>query len=277
MSENFEVIGKPLPKVDAPPQTTGDAKYAADFMPEGGLFGRVLRCPLPHAKILNVDTSRAERLVGVKGIITGKDTLGITRYGDELPIAISRVRYVGEGVAAVAATSEDIAEEALDLIDVDYEPLPAVFDPEEALLPDAPQIHDKWPGNVCLEFNWDFGDVDKAFAESYHVRDDRFVCQGVSHGPLEPHAILAEYDNSSDRLTVWASAQAPSGWNRSGLLCAQEYFYVLKDHIAAGDQKESNKGREKHAKAQAHCHWSEKSGLTAGLQEHGGESAKGRQ
>src|SRR3990170_2066985 len=152
--ENFSVVGKPLPRVDAPPQTTGAAMYAADFMPRGGLYGRVLRSPLPHAEILNIDISRAQRLSGVKGIITGMDTLGVARYGDELPIAISRVRYAGEGVATVAATSEDVAEEALELIRVEYEPLPAVFDPEKALLPGAPQLHADAPDNLGLHFQW---------------------------------------------------------------------------------------------------------------------------
>ncbi|MDP2645589.1 MAG: molybdopterin-dependent oxidoreductase [Desulfobacterales bacterium] len=237
MSDNFKVVGKPLAKVDALPQTTGEAKYAADFMPGNGLFGRVLRSPLPHGKILNIDTRRAERLTGVKGVITGRDTLGVTRYGDEMPIAVERVRYVGEGVAAVAATSEDIAEEALDLIEVEYEPLPAVFDPEQALLPDAPQIHEEWPGNVGLHFKWDFGDVDKAFAASHHIRDDRFSCEGVSHGMLEPHTILAQYDSSSDRLTVWAAAQAPYVL-RSNLAMSmglpETHVRVIKPHLGGG-------------------------------------------
>lgn len=233
MSEKFAVIGKPLAKLDAPAVAAGDAKYAADYMPRGALFGRLLRSPVPHAHILNIDASRALRLVGVKGIVTGKDTLGFARYGGEVPIAISRVRYAGEPVAAVAATSEDTAEEAISLIQVEYESLPAVFDPEEALHPGAPQLYEDAPGNTCLHFHWDFGDVDKAFAESYHVREDRFACEAVNHAPLEPHTILAHYDGSG-RLTAWASAQAPYVLRQNLALCLgipESRVKVIKPHL----------------------------------------------
>ncbi|MDO8637262.1 MAG: xanthine dehydrogenase family protein molybdopterin-binding subunit, partial [Dehalococcoidia bacterium] len=149
-----------------------------------------------------------------KAVITGKDTLGI-KYGtidvpqypaDKNPLAMDKVRYIGDEVAAVAAIDEDTAEEALDLIEVEYEELPAVFDPEEAMKPDAPKIHDG--GNICARISWNFGDVEKGFKESDYVREDRFATQAIAHCAMEPHAALASFD-SSGKLTVWCSTQAP--------------------------------------------------------------------
>ena len=135
--KEYSVIGKSLPRVDGIVKATGEAKYTDDMALPGMLYGKILRSPYPHARILHIDTTRAERLPGVKAIFTGRDTDGIRiafvdnpRYpADGYILAIDKVRYIGEEVAAVAATEEDIAEEALDLIQVEYEPLPAVFDP----------------------------------------------------------------------------------------------------------------------------------------------------
>src|SRR3990172_5274623 len=146
--EKYSVIGKSLPRVDAVIKATGEAKFTADMVLPRILYGKILRSPYPHARILNIDTTRARSLLGVKAVITGKDTPGI-KYGlidvpqcpaDKNPLAMDKVRYVGDEVAAVAAIDEDIAEEALDLIDVEYEELPSVFDPLEAMKPDAPKI-----------------------------------------------------------------------------------------------------------------------------------------
>jgi CO/xanthine dehydrogenase Mo-binding subunit len=143
--EEYSVIGKRVPRIDAKEKVMGQAKYAADYSMQDMLWCKVARTPFAHAKILNIDTSRAEKLPGVKAVITGKDFGGWT-WGfmattrDEPPLAVDKVRYMNEGVAAVAAIDEDIAEEACDLIKVDYEELPGVFDPVEAMKVGAPVI-----------------------------------------------------------------------------------------------------------------------------------------
>ena len=168
----FSVIGKRKPRVDAQEKVTGEAKYAADYSLPGMLWCKVLRSPYPHARILNIDTSKAEKLPGVKAMVTGKDFGGWT-WGwmpatrDEPPLAVDKVRYMAEAVAGVAAIDEDTAEEATELIKVDYEELPGVFDPEEALKDGAPKVHNYVKNNISVEYHWDFGDVDKAFAVTY--------------------------------------------------------------------------------------------------------------
>lgn len=209
----FSVIGKRLPRVDAPEKITGGAKYAADYSLPGMLWCKVLRSPYAHARILNIDTSLAERLPGVKAVITGKD-FGNWTWGfmpttrDEPPLALDTVRYMYEAVAAVAAIDEDTAEEATELIQVDYEELPGVFDPEKAMQEGAPQIHDYVKNNISVEYNWNFGDVEKAFAESYIVHEDTFRTARATHGYLEPPAALACYDPSGS-ITIWPAKQSP--------------------------------------------------------------------
>ena len=218
----FSVIGKRHPRVDAREKVTGEAKYAADYSMPGMLWCKLLRSPYPHARILNIDTSKAEKLVGVKAVVTGRDFGGWT-WGwmpatrDEPPLAVDKVRYMAEAVAGVATTSEDIAEEATEHIKVEYEELPGVFDPEEAIKEGAPEVHDYVKNNISVEYHWDFGDVDKAFAESYIVREDRFRTARATHGYLEPPAILAYYDPTG-YITVWAAKQSP---------------YFLYRHLAA--------------------------------------------
>jgi 4-hydroxybenzoyl-CoA reductase alpha subunit len=212
MSE-YSVIGKRVPRIDAKEKVMGEAKYAADYALPGMLWCKVLRSPYPHARITSIDTSRAERHPGVKAVITGKDFDGWT-WGfmattrDEPPLAVDKVRYLYEGVAAVAAIDEETAEEACELIKVEYEVLPGVFDPEEAMKEGAPVIHDYRPNNVSVEYHWNFGDVDKAFADSYLVKEDRFETGKVVTGFLEPPASLAYYDPSG-QITVWPAKQSP--------------------------------------------------------------------
>jgi 4-hydroxybenzoyl-CoA reductase alpha subunit len=209
----YSVIGKRVPRVDAVEKITGQSKYAADYSLPGMLWCKVLRSPYAHARILTIDTSRAERLPGVKAVITGKDFGGWT-WGfmpatrDEPPVALDKVRYLYEAVAAVAAIDEDIAEEATELIKVDYEELPGVFDPEEAMQQGAPQVHDYVKNNTSVEYKWNFGDVEKAFADSYIVREDRFRTARTTHGYLEPPAALASYDPAGS-ITIWAAKQSP--------------------------------------------------------------------
>ena len=209
----FSVIGERLPRVDAKEKVTGKAKYAADYSLPDMLWCKLLRSPYPHAQIRGIDTSRAERLPGVKAVVTGKDFGGwswgwMPATRDETPLAVDKVRYMAEAVAGVAAVDEDVAEEACELINVDYAELPGVFDPEEAMQDGAPKVHDYVQNNISIEHHWNFGDVEKAFAESYLVREDRFRTARVTHGYLEPPAILAYYD-SSGYITVWAAKQSP--------------------------------------------------------------------
>jgi len=205
--QKYNVIGKPITRVDARSKVTGQAKYAADFDMADMLWGAIKRSPYPHAKILKIDTSKAERLPGVKAVITGKDFNGF-KWGwsgptrDEEPLATERVRYLYEGVAAVAAVDEDTAQEACDLIDVEYEELPGVFTPFEAMKEGAPLVHDDRPGNITLEYHWNFGDVEKAFAESYLVREDTFQTPRMAKGYIEPPAAISYWPDSNHVVFV---------------------------------------------------------------------------
>ncbi|MBM4297297.1 MAG: hypothetical protein FJ143_06100, partial [Deltaproteobacteria bacterium] len=132
---NFRTIGRPLVREDGPGKVTGAAQYTADVLRAGALWGKILRSPLPHARIVNVDTTRAKKVLGVRAVITGQDvsTKLTGRTLKDLPVlAHDRVRFVGDKVAALAAVDKDSAEEALSLIDVEYEELPAIFDPLDA-------------------------------------------------------------------------------------------------------------------------------------------------
>lgn len=219
--EKYSVIGKRLPDKDSPPKATGQAQFVDDIVLPGMLSGKILRSPYPHARILSIDTSRAERLPGVKCVITGKDTAGIL-YGaiaggyDEYPLAIGKVRYVGDAVAAVAAVDEYTAEEALEFIGVEYEELPAVYDAEEAMKDGAPQIHDKTSSpnmydekhNISRYHTHEYGDMEKGWAEADYIRDDRFVTIAQAHAALGPHSALSSFDNEGN-LTHWADSQIP--------------------------------------------------------------------
>jgi 4-hydroxybenzoyl-CoA reductase subunit alpha len=211
--EGYSIIGKPMPRVDARAKVTGEAKYAADIEMADMLWGAIKRSPHPHARILNIDTSKAERFPGVKAVTTGKDFGGF-KWGwsretrDEEPLAVKKVRYLYEGVAAVAAMDQDTAEEACDLIEVEYEPLPGVFDPFEAMKEGAPLVHEDRPGNICVQYHWNFGEVEKAFSESDLVREDTFQTPRMGKGYIEPPAIVA-YWSDATHLTVHAAKGSP--------------------------------------------------------------------
>jgi 4-hydroxybenzoyl-CoA reductase subunit alpha len=232
--KGYSVVGKPLPRVEGIAKVTGEAKFTDDLTLPNMLWGKILRSPHAHARIVSIDTSRVERLPGVKAVVMGKDTEGIRfafvdtpRYpADEYVLAEDKVRYIGEEVAAVAATSEEVAEEALGLIKVEYEELPAVFDPEEALKDGAPQVHEaivrttttawedwgvgrkgrpyKVENNVCATSFLNFGDIEEGFRQSDHIREDRFVIPATSHVAMEPHVALASFDRSGN-LDIWLS------------------------------------------------------------------------
>jgi 4-hydroxybenzoyl-CoA reductase subunit alpha len=209
----LSVLGKKFPRVDAREKVTGQAKYAADYSLPGMLWCKLLRSPYAHARILNIDISRAAKLPGVKGIVTGKDFGGwtwgwTTATRDEPPLATDKVRYMAEAVAAVAAIDEATAEAATELIKVEYEELPVILDPEEGMLDGAPIIHSYVKNNISVEYHWNFGDVEKAFKESYIVREDRFRTSLATHGYIEPPATLAYYDPTG-YITVWPAKQSP--------------------------------------------------------------------
>lgn len=232
--QQYSVVGKSIPRLDGRVKATGEAKFAVDVVLPGMLYGKILRSPYPHAKIVNIDTSKAEALPGVKAVITGKDT-GAVRFGfidtprypvEQCPLAVDKVRYIGEDVAAVAAINEDIAEEALGLIKVDYEELPTVFDPEQAMKDGAPKIHERivpttttaWEdfgvtrkartyevvNNISNTTSIGFGDTEQGFKQSDYVREDRFVIPATAHVAMEPHVAVASFD-SSGKLDVWLS------------------------------------------------------------------------
>jgi 4-hydroxybenzoyl-CoA reductase subunit alpha len=241
--KEYSVIGKSIPRVDGRVKVTGEAKFTADMRLDRMLYGKILRSPYSHAKILNIDISRALRLRGVKAIITGRDTLGIKynfldlpQSNDEHILAINKVRFIGDEIAAVAAIDEDIAEEALELIKVDYYILPAVFDPEEAMKEGAPKIHDHVEDNISWHFTIKEGDVEKGFEESHHIREDRFKTQPQNHAFLEPHEALANFE-SSGKLTLWTSTQSVP-WVRRGLSktlgIPESNIRVIKPHTGGG-------------------------------------------
>jgi 4-hydroxybenzoyl-CoA reductase subunit alpha len=182
------------------------------------LIGKILHSPYPHARIKRIDISRAGKLDGVVAVVIGKDApnpYGILPVGhDEHALALDRVRYVGDNVACVAAVSEAIAENALELVDVEYEVLPAYFDPEESMKAQTDLIHDNKPGNLEKDYHHAFGDPDSGFAEADHVTEARFIANEVTHAAMEPHSTLASFEldphtGKLGRLTVWSSTQVP--------------------------------------------------------------------
>ncbi|MFH1489734.1 MAG: 4-hydroxybenzoyl-CoA reductase subunit alpha [Pseudomonadota bacterium] len=211
-NEDYAVIGKSVPKIDARSKVTGQALYAGDLKFPGMLFGKILTSPLAHARILRIDISEAQRLPGVKAVITHKDVPS-KKYGvsparfDENIFCIDKVRHVGDRLAAVAAIDEETVYKALKLIKVDYEELPAVFDPIEAMAEGAPLVHEEYPRNINVEIHQSFGDVEKAFGRAFHVRKDTFLGHRTYHSPLEPHVSIAMWDG--DKVTLYATLQKP--------------------------------------------------------------------
>ncbi len=213
MSEEFSIIGKPLPKVDGLGKCTGQTKFADDLNLPRMLYGRLLRSVYPHALIKRIDTRRAEQLPGVYAVITGKDLpikFGILPVSqDEHTLAPDKVRYVGDPVAAVAAIDEETAEKALEYIDVDYEPLPPIMSIQEALAQQDVRIHDYGDGpNIHKMVALEFGDVDEGFAAADYLREDIFFFEGSNHLPMEQHVAVASYEPDG-KLTVWSSTQTP--------------------------------------------------------------------
>ena len=220
---DLDVVSHGVTRYDSPDKVTGRAKYTADIRLPDTVFGKILGSPIAHGLIKRIDVSKARALSGVLAVITGADVPDAW-YGvspareDEQILAKERVRYVGDEIAAVAAVDEETAERALKLIEVEFEELPAVFDPVAAMAPGAPVIHPEKPryaGNINTLVNWHFGDVAQGFAEADLVRAERFVGNRTYQSPMEPHAALARWDHHGERLTLWSSTQTPHYLHRS--------------------------------------------------------------
>lgn len=214
---DLAVVSHGVTRYDGPDKVTGRAKYTADLTLPGMLVGKILGSPIAHGIVKRIDTTKAAQLPGVLAVISAKD-VPATYYGvsparyDEQIFATDRVRYIGDEVAAVAAIDEETAARALELIEVEYDELPAVFDAEAALQPDAPQIHPDKPqyaGNVNTRVEWNFGDIEKGFAEADCVREGRFVGNRTYQSPMEPHATIARWEHHGEKLTIWSSTQTP--------------------------------------------------------------------
>lgn len=209
----YNLIGENIPRVDGFPKVRGDAVYMDDIKLPGMLSGAILRSPHCHAKILGIDTSKAKAIPGVKAVITSNDIPKILfgmlpTISDQYALAVDKVRHYQEAVAAVAAIDDSIAQEALSLIEVEYEPLPAILDPEEAIKPGAPQIHQAHKNNISLRVNRTQGDFDRALSESEYVREDTFYTAPQSTAPMEPHGCISNWELNGT-LTHWSSNQAP--------------------------------------------------------------------
>jgi CO/xanthine dehydrogenase Mo-binding subunit len=210
--DSHKVIGKGVVRTDYLAKVTGQAVFTADIKLPGMLVAKVLRSPHSHARILNIDGSRALRVPGVKAVVSGFDGYGIKwgvfRYTqDHAMLPTDKVRYVGEDVAAVAAVDEETALEAIDLIKVEYEPLSAVFDPLAAMAPGTILIHDEYPDNINVHVHIDVGDVDEAFRESHIVREDTFKASGEAYAMMEPYAVVAHHN--SGYLDFWMPNAGP--------------------------------------------------------------------
>src|SRR5438067_4656273 len=215
---DFSIIGKPIAMVDAAGKTTGAGKYTDDLTLPGMLVGKILHSPHPHARIHRIDASRAEALPRVTAVVVGADApnaYGILPVGhDETALAVDKARYVRDNVACVVAVSESIAEEALELIDVEYELLPAWFDPEDSMKAESDLIHSQKPNNIEKDYHHVFGDPDAGFAEADEIIEGRYIANEVTHAAMEPHSTLAQFDIDSQtgqptKLTVWSSTQVP--------------------------------------------------------------------
>ncbi|HLF14660.1 MAG TPA: molybdopterin cofactor-binding domain-containing protein, partial [Bacteroidota bacterium] len=242
-------------KVDGVPQVTGAAQYTDDLALPRMIHGKILRSPHPHARIVSIDTSGAERMEGVLAVMTGKDLpekFGILPASqDETALAVDRVRFVGDPVAAVAAIDERTAKEALSLIEVRYEPLPAVLSMKDAARRDLPKIHNdtRYRDNTAKHVELAFGDVEEGFAGADYVREDEFFYDGNTHAMLEPHSALASYEPAAGvpaagssavgggYLTLWSSTQVPHYVHRTlarVLGMPESHIRVIKPYLGGG-------------------------------------------
>jgi CO/xanthine dehydrogenase Mo-binding subunit len=257
-TEKYTSIGKSEFNVNAIAKVTGKAKYVTDLELPRMLFGKLKRSPYPHAKIISIDISQAEAMPGVKAVIVGDEETSPFRYGsgveDEYILARDKVRFVGDVVAAVAAETEEIAQEAVDLIDVEYEELPAVFDGDEAFKKDPPAIlHEDLKSykliqsvpprfeedrpNVFNYFRIRRNDTEKGFKESDHVFENRFELAPIHHVQMEPHCGIAAIDENK-RITVWGTTTKPYGMQKdiaeSRGLPISSVRVIIQTHLGGG-------------------------------------------
>jgi len=222
---DYAVIGKKTSKSDAVAKVTGDARFATDVYLKNMLWARVLRSTVAHARIVSLDTEKAKNLKGVKAVLTADD-IPDGKYGalvlDMGIFARGKVRYIGEAIAAVAAVDEKTAAKAVDLIEIEYEELPAVFDPIEAMKPDAPVIHEDldsyktlfdrtdraMQGNVNYQSDISSGDVEAGFAEADHIFEDTYDVQKQHPSYMEPNSTVADVDETG-RLIIYNTTQRP--------------------------------------------------------------------
>src|SRR6266576_3407941 len=211
--KSLKIVGKPFRKVDARAKCTGQTKFADDIVLPRMLYCKILRSHLPHAFVKNIDLSKALALPGVIAVITGKDlpiSYGILPVSqDEHALCIDKVRFIGDPVAAVAAVDEDVAFDAMNLIEVEYEPLQTISSIEEGVMIDDPLIHSYGDqGNIHKKVSLEFGEVEEGFAEADLIREDVFFYEGNTHLPMEQHAAVA-VSFKEKKLTLWSSTQTP--------------------------------------------------------------------
>jgi len=210
---DYNIIGKRMPRVDSRAKVMGKVRFSADIKLHGMLVGKIKRSPYAHARILSIDTSKALALPGVKAVVTGKDTEGV-KWGvfgytrDQQFIQTDKARYIGDEVAGVAAVDEDTALKALDLIEVEYEQLPAVFEPMDAMASDTELIHEDFPNNINIHVNIDTGEVDENFKKAHYIREDTFTAPEESYFQAEPYAVVARFDED-ECLEVWCPNGGP--------------------------------------------------------------------
>ncbi|MHB1653052.1 MAG: xanthine dehydrogenase family protein molybdopterin-binding subunit [Desulfitobacteriaceae bacterium] len=213
-NDEFRYIGKPVPPLDSWEKVTGKAMYVTDIQLPGMLFGKILRSPYAHARIMKIDTTKARQLPGVKAVVIFESTPRI-RFGPMLSnedwyiFAKDKVRFIGEEIAAVAALDEEIAEEALKLIDVQYELLPAVFDIEKAMQPGEPSVNEDWKNNIASEVHFEHGNVEVAFENSDLIMEETFTTSQVYQAYMEPMAAVVQPDGEN-KLIMWLPIQIPS-------------------------------------------------------------------
>jgi len=205
------LIGESVPMLDSIARVTGALDYMINLRLPNMLFGKIVRSQAPHVELLKVDITNALRVPGVIAILTGEDLGANAFYGvaikDQGVIAVDRVRYVGEPIAAIAAESVEAAEEAALLIDIEYDELPSVFNAQEAIQAGAPALHDKFPNNIFKHAKLRHGDMDAAFAEADEIFEDTFTSPVAQQASLEPHVSAAQW--GGERLTIWTASQAP--------------------------------------------------------------------
>ena len=218
-AQKLSIVGKSVPRIDSLLKVTGRAKFTADLKLSNMLYAKIVRSSLSHAKIVKIDASEAEKLPGVVNVITHKDvpkkkfcaywreTKDIGRLRADEYVLQDIARFVGDRIAAVAAVDEETAENALELIKVEYEPLPAVFDPEEAIKPSAPEIHEGVERNIVAHISMSRGNIDEGFNQADYIFEDTYKLPIQNPCPMEPHACLAHFDPFTEKLTVWSTTQ----------------------------------------------------------------------